>query len=165
LPLMAEGEFALAREYLERGLGRSAPWPGEHDLYAMLVDAAAQQRDPVGLQQYAPLAEDLAVRCDHKLYQAIVHRAWGVADQLAGRYAEAEGRLKRALELFEELETRWQIGRTLLELGETALSRSQIEAAHEHFARALTSLEEIGAMPDAARARARLASWEQPDKG
>jgi len=157
-PLMAEGEFALVRQNLETALGKPTTWVGEHDVYAMLVDAAAQQRDAAALQKYAPLAEESAARHDHKLYRAIAERAWGVADTLAGRYDQAEVRLKRALGLFETLDTGWQIGRTRFELGELALSNAENEGAREHFSRALTAFEGIGALPDAARARERMAA-------
>ena len=154
---MAEGEFALVHKYLEIAINKTAVWVGEHDLYAMLADAAAQQREESALQKYAPLAEEFASRYDHKLYQAIAYRAWGVAHQLAGRYDEAKGRLKRALELFETLDTRWQIGRTLFELGELALrSHPENEAAREYFSRALAAFEEMGALPDATRTREKL---------
>jgi hypothetical protein len=155
---MAEGEFALVRQHLEIALSKSAAWVGEHDLYAMLADAAAQQRDEAALRQYAPLAEEAAARYGHTLYQAIAHRAWGVAHRLAGRsaYAEAEARLNQALELFRGLDTRWQIGRTLFELGELARARDDSAGAREHFTLALAAFEEMKAAPDAARARAAL---------
>ena len=153
---MAEGEFALVRQHLEIALSKSAAWVGEHDLYAMLADAAAQQRDEAALRQYAPLAEEAAARYDHKLYQAVAHRAWGVAHRLAGAHAEAEARLSQALQLFRGLGTRWQIGRTLFELGKLARARGDSAGAREHFLRALTAFQELGAAPDAARARAAL---------
>jgi len=153
---MAEGEFALVRQHLEIALSKSAAWVGEHDLYAMLADAAVQQHDEAALRQYAPLAEEAAARYGHTLYQAIAHRAWGVAHRIAAEYPEAEARLNRALALFQGLDTRWQIGRTLFELGELAQTRGEAAGAREHFSRALTAFEELGAAPDAARARAAL---------
>jgi hypothetical protein len=45
---------------------------------------------------------------------------------LEGKYEEAEARLNQALEMFEGLETRWQIGRTLYELAELALAQTNI---------------------------------------
>ncbi len=129
----------------------------EHDVYAMLADAAAAQRDLDGLQQYAPLLEELAARDGHRLYQAVAHRAWGVAARLAGDYAEAGKRLNLALESFQQLGARWQVGRTLAELGELELARSQAVAAREHFTQALAAFEELRAAPDAARVSAALA--------
>lgn len=155
---MAEGEFTQVRQHLEEGLKRTAEWVGEHDLYAMLADAAVQQRDETALGQYAPLAEETATRYGHKLYQAIAHRTWGVAHQLAGEYIEAETRLNKALDIFEGLETRWQIGRTSAELAELALAQTNTTEAHGYFSRALAMFEEIGAEPDAARIRTALES-------
>lgn len=125
----------------------------EHDTFAMLADTAMQQRDVAALRQYAPRLEELATRDDHKLYLAIAHRAWGVAHRLAGENEAAEARLKQALELFEGLETRWQIGCTLAELGEVALARSDSEAARDYFSRALATFEALQAVPDWERTR------------
>ncbi len=133
-------------------------WIGEHDIYATLVDAAALQRDEAAIRQYAPQAEALAVQYGHTLYQAIVHRAWGVAHRLSGEYAEAEVRLNQALDLFKGLTTRWQIGRTRFELGELALARKDTVGAREHFSQSLAMFEEMQAAPDAARARVALRS-------
>ena len=125
----------------------------EHDTFAMLADTAMQQRDKDALRQYAPRLEELAARDNHKLYLAIAQRAWGVAHRLAGEHAEAEARLKQALELFEELEARWQIGRTLAELGELARARSNSEAARDCFTQALAAFEALQAVPDMERTR------------
>ncbi|MGQ0601742.1 MAG: tetratricopeptide repeat protein [Anaerolineales bacterium] len=156
---MAEGEFALVREHLGAALNKpSQGWApvGDHELYSMLADAAAQQRDEATLRQYAPLAEETARRYGHTLYQAIAHRAWGVAHRLAGEYPQAEARLNQALDLFSSLNTRWQIGRTLLELGELAVARKNIVKAQGHFTRALAAFEVMRATSDAARTRTRL---------
>lgn len=55
-----------------------------------------------------------------------------------------EARLSQALELLRGLDTRWQIGRTLFELGELAQTRGEAAGAREHFSRALTAFEELG---------------------
>ncbi len=157
---MAEGEFALVRQYMEVALTKS-PSPigapsGDHDFYAMLADAAAEQRDETALRKYAPLAEETATRINHKLYLAIAHRAWGVAYRLAGEYAEGERRLNLALLIFGELGTRWQSGRTLFELGELARAQGNAAAARDYFSRALVAFEEMRAIPDLARTRAAM---------
>jgi hypothetical protein len=67
--------------------------------------------------------------------------------------------LKQALELFTKLGARWQIGRTLFELGELSLNLSKKKPkAREYFAQALGSFEEIQAAPNAERTRAALNS-------
>jgi tetratricopeptide (TPR) repeat protein len=153
---MAEGEFALVQKYLEIAINKTAAWVGEHDIYAMLADVAAQQRDDTSLQKYAPLAEEFASRYDHQLYQAIAHRAWGVMYRLTGQYAESKIRLEQASKIFRKMNTRWQIGRTLFELGELSISRADVSTARDHFTRALSAFETLGALPDAARTREKL---------
>jgi len=128
----------------------------EHDTFAVLADTAMQQHDAAALRQYTPRLEELATRDGHKLYLAIAYRAWGVAHRLAGEHAEAEARLNQALELFEELEARWQIGRTLAELGELALAQSNTDAARDYFSRALVAFEALQAVPDMERTREAL---------
>jgi len=151
--LAAEGEFALVRHHLEAALTLTGEWVGDHDLYAMLADAAGRQRDAAALRQYAPLAEESADRYTHRLYQAIVHRAWGVAHMLAGEFDAAEARLNQALTLFGALDTHWQIGRTHFELGELARAHSGHSAGRDNYAKALVEFETIGAAPDAMRVR------------
>ncbi len=161
---MAEGEFALVREYLEQGL-QKVSWPTEWgsmgsdlDVYTMLADVAAGHGDEAAIRHYAGLAEEMATHCGHRLYQGIAHRAWGVAHRLANEPGEAESRFNQALELFGKLDTRWQIGRTLAELGDLARTRQALDEARDYFARALAMFEEMKATPDAARTRVALES-------
>ena len=159
---MSEGEFALVRQYIEEALHKVASpvkWgsmPSELDLYALLADGAARMRDEAALRQYAPLLEAMAARLPHKLYLGVAHRALGVGHALAGEYSEAAARLDRAQRLFRGLKTRWQVGRTLHEMGELALAQGDAPAARAHFTRALTAFEKMGAAPDAARTRSRM---------
>ena len=122
----------------------------------MLADAASQQRDLDAIRHYAPLAEELAVRDDHKLYRAMAHRALAVAHRLVGEYADAETRLHHALDLFQPLGTRWQIGRTLFEWGELDHARRNSASARDYFYRALSEFDSLGAAVDSANARARI---------
>ena len=161
---MAESEFALVRDYLEAAGNKPVSARGlsfhDNELYSMYVDLAVRQRDEAALRQYAPLAEETAVRDGHTLYQANAHRAWGVLNLLEGKFGEAETRLKQALEMFEGLDTRWQIGRTLYELAELSLSQANPVEARGYFSRALTAFEEMGALPDMTRTKAALESLD-----
>ena len=161
---MAEGEFALVRNHLEVAGSKPATARGllfhDTELYSMYLDLAVLQRDEATLRQYAPLAEETAARDGHILHQASAHRAWGVLHPLQGEYTAAETRLNQALELFEGLETRWQIGRTLFELAEVARDRADPAEARDYFLRALAAFEEMGAVPDMARTQAALESLD-----
>jgi tetratricopeptide (TPR) repeat protein len=141
---------------MEVSLHSSSGWVSDHDIYAMLVDMAVLQRDEAGIRQYAPQAEELAMRYGHTLYQAIAHRAWGVAHRLAGEYHQAETYLQEALDLFSSLNTRWQIGRTLFELGELAAAQTKVTQARDHFTHALAAFEAMRAAPDMTRTQAAL---------
>jgi tetratricopeptide (TPR) repeat protein len=162
--LQAKGEFAL----LKQNLTIAQDKPGQpvkrgtmahdHHLYMLLADSSAQRRDEAGLREYAPPLEELALRDGHRLYLGIAHRAWGVAYRLAGEHDEAKARLSQALELFRELGTRWQIGRTLFEIGDLDLGRGDRASAKENFALALEAFDAMKAMPDLERTRAALAT-------
>jgi hypothetical protein len=154
--LTGEGEFALSRQHLELALSPSVYWAGDHDVLVTIVDVAALQGDEAAIRKYAPRAEALAKELGHRLYQATVDRAWGVAHRLASEYAESEARLNSALAMFEPLDTRWQIGRTQFELGELAAIRQQPGAARGYFRDALVNFEAMRAAPDSARTRAAL---------
>ncbi|HEU0296412.1 MAG TPA: tetratricopeptide repeat protein [Anaerolineales bacterium] len=133
----------------------------DHEIYMILADTAVELRDAEALRKYSPHLEKLASRDNHRLYLAIARRALGVGYGLAGEYTAAETRLRQALELFTKLGARWQIGRTLFELGELNLKQPQKETkAREYFAQALGSFEEIRAAPNAERTRAALNALE-----
>jgi len=154
--MMAAGEFAPARQNLEIALKTSSEWIGDHDLYAMLVDLAVRQRDESDIRKYAAQTAALATGYGHELYQAVAYRAWGVAHRLDGDNAAAKASLNRALEIFSQLKTRWQMGRTLLELGELAVTQTSTAEARDFFIRAIELFEAMQASPDVLRTRAAL---------
>ena len=130
----------------------------QHIVHMMLADSAATARDEDAIRNHAGPLEELATRDDHLPYQAVAHRAWGVAHRLAGEYEEAEGRLVQAKEVFEALQTEWQLGRTLVELAELEMARSDQPTACEHLKRALSIFEELEAGPDIERTQQALQS-------
>lgn len=126
------------------------------DMHAMAIDAAARSRDESGLESYLAIAEESAARARHNLYIAVARRARGVSYSLAGEFDDAAEQLAVAADEFRALDTQWQIGRTLLELGEVEQTRGNAELAKEHFSAALSALESLNAEPDAVRARSAL---------
>ncbi len=163
MPLAAKGEFALVSEKIQAALSK----PGQpvkrgtmahdHHMFMLLTESAAQLHDVAALRRHAAQLEALAVRDGHRLYQAIAHRASGVAHCWAGEYAEAEVRLNAALEVFHSLDTRWQIGRSLVALATVALARGDVAGARHSYLGALQVFEALGAAPDAGRTRVALA--------
>jgi hypothetical protein len=163
LPLKAQGEFALVKQNLENAIGTAGQpvnfgtMAHDHEIYMTLTDTAVELRDVQALRNYVPHLERLAGRDNHKLYLAIAHRARGVERRLAGEHTEAENSLKQALGLFSKLGTRWQIGRTLFELGELYCIPSKAKA-REFYSQALGSFEELRAAPNIERTRIALDS-------
>ena len=162
MPLQAQGEFALINQRLEPALALSGQpvkrgtMAHEHIVYMMLVDSAALAGDENAIRKYTPLLQALAERDDHRPYLAIAQRAWGIAHRIAGEFDEAEERLKAALEIFSELDTRWQIGRTLLEMGELELARSNSALAKDYFTQALVAFVSVKASPGIIRTKAAI---------
>ena len=160
--MRARGEFALVDQNMQAAIKTSGQpvkrgtMAHEHDVIMLLCEAAVQRRDAAVLRQYASQLEELALRDAHRLYLPIACRAWGVSHRLDGEHVEAFARLDQSLKLFGELETRWQIGRTLFELGELDLARSDQVGARAHFSQALEAFDALKAAPDAERARAAL---------
>lgn len=152
-------------QHLEAALNssaHSAAAPGEdHDLLALLCEAAAQQRDPAAIRKYAPLAERSAMDIEHRLHLGIAHRAWAVAHTLAGEFAQASARLQRALDIFAAYPAPWQIGRTQFELGELARAQGLTTQARDHYSSALSAFEALRAAAFAARTRSALESLTQ----
>ncbi len=128
----------------------------KHIIYMMLTDSAANLKDADALGRYASELEVLAERDEHRPYLAIAHRAWGIAHRLAGNYDDSEQRLSMALEIFEELGIRWQLGRTLYEMAELDLARSDKAGARDRYSEALAAFEAMGAAPSIEQTRAAL---------
>jgi hypothetical protein len=63
---MAEGEFALVKNYLEAAGKKPLSTQGflvnETERYSLLADLAVLERDEAALRHYAPLVEEMAVR-------------------------------------------------------------------------------------------------------
>jgi hypothetical protein len=142
LPLLAEGEFALAHEHLRQAIGKvGSPTKrgssgNEHDLYVLMVESAVIQRDAEVLRRCILAAEDSSRQAGHRLYMAIARRGRGVLLRLEGDVERARRELESALRAFEAEETPWQIGRTELELAELEIGAGRWEAGAAHLARA-----------------------------
>jgi tetratricopeptide (TPR) repeat protein len=156
--LKAEGEFAQAVDYLESGISAMSHLVAKHDVITMLADISVEHDNLELIEKYAHQAEELANRYDHRLYQAISHRALGAANRLKNEYKQAENRLTKALEIFKELDCTWQLGRTYYEFGQLAIAQDEAAEAKKHFGKAIEHFEEMGAKPDLERTQAALKS-------
>jgi tetratricopeptide (TPR) repeat protein len=122
----------------------------------MLADISVEHNNLEYIEKYATQAEELANRHDHRQYQAISHRALGVANRLKSEYKQAENRLTKALEIFEELDTTWQLGRTYYEFGQLYAAQDKPKEAKKHYEQAIKRYENMGAIPNIERTQAAL---------
>lgn len=156
--MKAEGEFAQVAEYLKGGMSTAAGLLeiGDYDLITMLADIAAEHDELDYLNEYALQAENFAKQLDHRLYQAISHRSMGVKHRLDSDYKQAENRLTKAMEIFEDLETTWQLGRTHYEFGQLYAAQDKPKEARKHYEQAIKRYESMGARPNIERTQAAL---------
>ena len=80
----------------------------------------------------------------YSLYHAIALRALAILDWLDHDFGRAEERLKESWRLFQRLETHYQIGRTLLDLGELSAGMGKHEEAESYFAQAQSAYRIMG---------------------
>ncbi len=169
LPLAAKGEFAQVKSSLESALDKSGQpvrrgtMAHDHQVYMLLTEAAAGQRDPAALAAYAPRLAALAERDGHRLYQAVAARAQGLASRLAGDLAASSAHLDRAMDLFAALGTRWQLGRTFFERAELAGVLDDAAGARDFLTRAIAAFETLNATPDLERTRDALAQLQHTE--
>jgi len=147
---MGQGEFALVKEHLTNAI-RKPPigWNpvGDHEIYVSMADIAATLRDESLLSTYAAQSDEISLSLGHTLYHAVTLRALGILDWLHHDYPQAETRLRESCLLFQQLGTRWQIGRTLFDLGEMSTELGKMGEAKEYFSQALSAFEVMGARP------------------
>lgn len=164
VPLAAEGEFVLVSEHLEAIGKKPALMRGQlvtdNTLNFMRADLAGLQRNETDLRRYAPVALETAVRDGHMLFKASAQRALGVLHRLTGDYEKSGEHLRQALQIFEDMETRWQVGRTLVEMAELAAAQDDCAQARDLYLAAIDAFEEMGARPDLERAQAALAALQ-----
>jgi tetratricopeptide (TPR) repeat protein len=157
LPLVAEGEFVLVIDHLDSIDKIPAAMRGflvtDNVTNFLRADLAVLERDEAELRRYAPLALETAERDGHTLFQASAHRALGVMHGLAGEVEESETHLRQALQMFAELNTRWQLGRTYAEMAELAHDQAKDEKARGLYVKAIDAFEAMGAAPDLKRAQ------------
>ena len=123
----------------------------EHDIYMLLVEAALQTGNTPALENHLPQLEKLARRDNHGLYLATALRARGALHRIKGEFQEAEQDLQEALSIFQKMDTRWQCGRTCVEMGKLSQSQGDSASASQQFMQAQRYFEEVGALPDLSR--------------
>jgi tetratricopeptide (TPR) repeat protein len=92
----------------------------------------------------ARMALDLADRSGYQLERGAARRVLAQAHEAMGSRAEAESEFKAGLEILEDIQSRPELGQTLLAYGRFKL-RDDAEAGRRLISRALGIFDEIGA--------------------
>lgn len=144
---MGRGEFAPVKEHLQAASEKpSVGWKpvGDHEVYVLLADIGAMHKDKELLSAYALRSDEISLSLNHHLYHAIALRALAILDWLDHDFARAEERLKESWRLFQRLETHWQIGRTLYDLGELSAVMGKHDEAETYFTQAQAAFRIMG---------------------
>lgn len=163
---MAEGEFALVRDHLDhanRATSDPVRWGSavtDLDYLVLRADAAAGARDAETLRASAHRAEQAAAQVGHRLYRAVALRSRAVLALLDGQPGAAVDLASQALQHFEDLGTRYQMGRTLGERARAQDARGDTASARDDWSRALELFQAQGASPAAQEARHALAALQ-----
>jgi tetratricopeptide (TPR) repeat protein len=156
---MAQGEFALINQHLSAAMQKPPiGWNpvGEHEILVLMADTAALQHEIEALSSTAERAELISRQLGHQLYQAVSLRALASLHGLKGNYPAAEAHLLEALAIFQKLETRWQAGRTWLNLAEVLAAQGRKHEAVECYNHAIGEFEAMQAKPSIDLSRAAL---------
>jgi predicted ATPase len=139
--------FPKARAFYEEALAIHRDLDDQHGIARSLYNLSDLLREEGDLAAARRLCQDSLV-----LWQElgdtdmVAYLTWSqaVVDRLEGRSADASRRGEEALALFRELRDLPGIDNALLELGQTALQRGDLQQAAHHFGEVLTRNRELG---------------------
>jgi tetratricopeptide (TPR) repeat protein len=159
---LARGDWARAIECFERSLVSVSERGNpaflveiQAEAEAGLLEAALSLDRPEEARLHADRGDAVARAFAEPYIDAIANRARGRYEARFGDREAAIRRLQESARVWETLELRYELARTLDHLGEVYLERGEGEKAREPLARALGLFREMGATRDEERARAR----------
>jgi tetratricopeptide (TPR) repeat protein len=113
-------------------------------LHIALAQLHLAEENPTEALATAHTALDLAERSAFRLEHGAAHRVLAQAYEAIGSRAEAESEFRASLEILEDIQSRPELGQTLLAYGRFKL-RDDAEGGRRVMDRALRLFEEIGA--------------------
>lgn len=145
---------ALRRALTDPNMGsldRAKLLPSQVDVTLALGDVETARAAARELEDIAGNYDSTALRASAEASKAAVHFADGELD-------EAEQAAKRACRMFRDADLTYEAARAALLIGQVFGAQGDADAAQFEISSALSTLERIGAMPEAERARKLLAS-------
>jgi tetratricopeptide (TPR) repeat protein len=152
--LIGLGRFEEARQDLSLATEDNTPPEGLNWIAVCKAELAAHTGEDSTFDFFTPSFEALLEHHGSRQHLYRGRRALGVAHASRGEYDRARERLNQAQDGFLALDTPWQQGRTLLELGKLERAAGDEAAAQVHFQNALSLFEGMKARFHAEQTRA-----------
>jgi class 3 adenylate cyclase len=130
-------------------LDRAKLLPTQVEVALIVGDVQTAHGAATELNQIATAYESPALQAQALSSTAAVQRADGALDQ-------AEQAARRAVRIFQETDLTYEAARTSLLLGQVYAAQGDTDGAQFEISSALSTLERIGALPEADRARSLL---------
>jgi class 3 adenylate cyclase len=157
------GKPEAAANALRRALSDENAGPLDRaKLLPTQLEVALTMGDVETARSAASELADIAASSSSPALQAMADASLAAVRFTDGELAEAEQAAKRACRLFKEADLSYEAARTSLLLGQIYGAQGDAEAAQFEISSALSTFERIGAMPEAERARSRLAAVTKP---
>lgn len=149
-----EARRVILRAVQEAGVRTFSPFLITY-LHIALAQLHLAEGNPTGALTAARMALDLAQRSGFRLEHGAAHRVLAQAHEAMGSRDEAESEFRASLEILEDIQSRPELGQTLLAYGRFEFS-DDAERGRRLIGRALRLFEEIEATGWVAEARAAL---------
>jgi class 3 adenylate cyclase len=149
---LAQGDVDGALASVERALGEEAGLAGRGRLLAARTEITLAQRDIDAARAAVQELEELAHRAGTPALAAAAHEARGAVLLAEGAAAEAHYELRRACELWRQIDAPYELALTRLLLGRAYAEAGDRGTAVLEFQAASATFDRLGALPDARRA-------------
>ena len=151
---LARGDVAAAAAGIRRALDAATTSNQRPGLLAAAVDILREARDFAGARRAADELRTIADASPSEVLRAMADQALGAVLVSEGDPAGAFARLRAAQRTWTRLQMPLETARTSMLLGLGCLSLGDRASAALEFDNAASILDELGAVPDAARLRA-----------
>jgi DNA-binding CsgD family transcriptional regulator len=148
---LAQGQMAAAVAAIRRVVGETTERSQRTGLLAAQVEILLAAGDPAAARQACQELEAIAADLDSRVLGAIAKQARGAVDLAEGKAASASGLLRRACQVWQELEAPYPAARVRELLGRCCLALGDRDGAMLELQAARVGFEALGAAPDLAR--------------
>jgi DNA-binding CsgD family transcriptional regulator len=148
---LAQGETESAAAAIRRALAETPESLRRARLLPACVEIMVALGDFSAARQACAELDEVGKRCDSPMLHATIDRVRGIIDLSTGEAQIALVSLRRAWQLWRELDAPYEAARTRVLIGLACRALSDDDTARLELDSAVTTFEELGAVSDAAR--------------